>query len=162
MLLAVACMASTCGPALVASHTATCDSRSGTTLAANRDVRVFGRERRFEGHVVSTSTYACNRRTGRLKSFGDAESGKDGASIPLLAMAGMYVSWVYDAGSYRSVVVWNAKTGATRVNGASAPAEATDTGSFAPKVTSLVVTDKGHVAWIAEAGALGPGYVVHT
>jgi hypothetical protein len=138
-----------------------CDARSGTTIAANRTLRVFERTERYHGYLEGVATYACNRKTGRLKSFGDGERGKDGATIPLSALAGSFVSIVFDVSERRSILVWNAENGATRVYNASTPAEIGTGGTAVPRVTALVQTAKGHTAWIAESGALGPGFVVH-
>lgn len=147
--------------AVAARDAPRCDARPGTTIAANRSVRVFERAERSYGYVEGVATYACNRKTGRLKSFSDHERGKDSAIIPLSAIAGTFVAIVFKTPELRTIEVWNAANGATRVFGASTQAELGTGGTPVPDVTALVQTPKGHVAWIVQAGALGPGYVVH-
>jgi hypothetical protein len=150
-------------PVADARRPPSCDQRAGTTRAVNREVRVFEREKRTRGLLLSLTTYACNRKTGRLRSFQDGDLGKDSADIPLLVLAGSYVGYVFDTGALRNVDVWNSRTGSGRVFLGSAPEEATLKSDVAvyPEIESLVLTDKGHAAWIAAPGALGDGYVVH-
>jgi hypothetical protein len=145
-----------------AKRASSCDRRAGMTLVANKEVRVFQREKRVDGVLASVSTYACNRQTGRLRSFGDAESGKDSGSTRLPTVAGPYVAYIATPGGpVGSVVVWSSRTGATRIQGTATQAEERPDGS-APPVTALVVTAKGHVAWIVGPTGAEGGYTVRT
>lgn len=75
-----------------------CDRRAGKTLVANREVRIFERRRYVHGILASTSTYACNRRSGRLRYFQDAESGKDSGSTRRPMAAGAFVAYMATTG----------------------------------------------------------------
>jgi hypothetical protein len=144
-----------------AARTSSCDRRAGTTLVANKEVRVLQRTTYFHGVLESVSTYACNRQSGRLRSFGDAESGKDSGSTRRPTVAGRYVAYISTPGGPTGpIVIWNSRTGATRVQGIVRQSERRPDGSD-PPVTGLVLTTNGHVAWI-----IGPiddqgTYVVH-
>jgi hypothetical protein len=144
----------------VAAQSTKCDARAGRTIASNRLVRVFTREKRYHGRLQSLSTYACYRPSGRLASFGDAESGKDGASIRLLTLAGRYVGYVLDTGFVRTVVTDDVASG-KMVPRDSAAYGQRNSDEQAPAVESLVLTAHGSVAWISAPGALGDGYEIH-
>lgn len=154
-LLAVAASAST-HPA-----TGSCDRRAGATLVVNREVRVFQRKKYLRGVLASVSTYACNRQSGRLRYFQDAESGKDSGSTRRPTVAGGYVAYIAArSGPTGPIDVWNSQTGALRVQGTVAEADRRPDGSD-PPVAGLVLTPAGHVAWM-----LGPtngknNYVIH-
>jgi hypothetical protein len=157
-LAVLACLVG--APAAVATQPAGCDARAGRTLASDRLVRVFTREKRYHGRLQSLSTYACYRPSGRLAYFGDGESGKDGASIRLLTLAGRYVGYVFDTGFLRTVTTRDVASGKVVRHDSAAYDQRNDDGQ-APPVESLVLTVRGGVGWISAPGALGDGYELH-
>jgi hypothetical protein len=145
-----------------AKGVSSCDGRAGRTLVANREVRIFERRRYVQGILASTSTYACNRETGRLRYFQDADSGKDSGSTRRPTAAGPFVVYMATTGEPTGpIFVWNSRTGATRVFSAINVSEFRADGSV-PRVTSLVLTPSGRAAWIVGPTDAQGTYAVHT
>jgi hypothetical protein len=132
------------------------------TLVANREVRIFQRQEYYDGALGSTSTYACNRKTGRLRYFQDAERGKDSGSTRRPTAAGPFVAYIALTDQPTGTIfVWNSRTGATRVFSAINVSEFRADGSV-PRVTSLVLTPSGGAAWIVGPTDAQGTYAVHT
>jgi hypothetical protein len=158
----VGCAAVIWPAAVGAQRTPSCDRREGSTLLANKEVRVFQRTRRIQGVLASVSTYACNRLTGRLRSFGDGESGKDSGSTRRPTVAGRYVAYISTPGGPTGpIVIWNSRSGATRVQGTLRESDRRRADGSEPPVTGLVLTANGHVAWIVGPIDERGTYVVH-
>jgi len=132
------------------------------TLVANREVRIFQRQEYYDGALGSTSTYACNRQSGRLRYFQDAERGKDSGSTRRPTAAGPFVAYIALTDKPTGpIFVWNSRTGATRLFIAINASDLRADGS-APPVTSLVLTPNGRAAWIVGPTDAQGTYVIHT
>jgi hypothetical protein len=146
-LVCVACVAGIPPAAQAKAKAPSCDARAGTTLLANREVRIFRREAKRGFH-----TYACFRASRGLTSFGDDAEFSASTIINGVRLEGHFVAYTgvtYYQGRDRlaGITVLNAKTG--KGLGYSAMSPTASTAGGGQDITAFGVTAGGALAWIA-------------
>lgn len=136
------------------AHRATCDSRGALVLAQNREVRVYSRnaERPVDG------IYACLRRTGRTITI--ARPGRRalrGFAVAHITLAGAIVAYTssthgVDTGS-TSIEVLDVADGHVILTVPQAAGFVDACVIQFRRITDLLVTARGSIAWILEKGS---------
>jgi hypothetical protein len=135
-----------------------CDAHAGRTLQANSQVRVYRRTVK-RGY----RTYACFRASRRVTSLGDYAEFAASTIVEDVRLSGRFVAtWTssYGKGGTPSVLIHvrDARTGQERFY-APLSTQARPVGNT--RVSSMLLTDTGHIAWIA-GGSIAPlTYEVH-
>jgi hypothetical protein len=134
-------------------HRPTCDLRSARVLAQNREVRVYSREAKRAPEGI----YACLRRTGRTVTI--ARPGRRalrGFAVEHITLAGAMVAYTssthgVDTGS-TSIEVLDVADGHVVLRVPQAAGFVDACVIQFRRITDLLVTARGSIAWILEKG----------